>query len=153
MSDQQASKLPDKQNWYDNRTMLYVWLLIFFPAGLYGLWKTTLFEVRGRIGLALAALAAFAIGGFRLINPLSVLLLFPVALFLLWKDQNLPRNRLYIFGGVWIVVFALFFVEATLLQPRATLTESGPTCVAVMTEGNCTYFRDDNCNVIARQCE
>lgn len=36
----------EKSRWYDNKTVVLVLLVVFFPAGLYALWKNTGFSKR-----------------------------------------------------------------------------------------------------------
>ncbi len=153
MTDQEATATPVSK-WYDNQTMLLVWLLVLFPVGLFGLWKTSLFDLKIKAALAVGVLVAFALNGFQIIGPIYLLILFPAALFLLWRDSGFRSRKFYGFGGAWLVVLMLGAFEAS-QQPTygGGVQSSGPSCAAVMTEGSCTYFRDDDCNVIARQCE
>ncbi|BBO77798.1 hypothetical protein DSCW_52150 [Desulfosarcina widdelii] len=42
-----------KPKWYDNKPVIILFLIIFFPLGLYNLWKSTVFSVRGKTVLSM----------------------------------------------------------------------------------------------------
>ena len=119
--------------------------MTFFPVGLYALWKGSVFERNWKIGITVV-IAVLFIAGINFTNPIYVFLLYPGGVFLLWQDKTIARKTVYIFAGCWILVFLLFASQ------YGGGSSGGGTCSAVMTQGNCTYDRDSNCNVIAREC-
>ncbi len=138
-------------HWYSKKPLLIAWLLVFFPVGLYGLWKGPHFDKNWKIGITVAVVVLFALTGFRLINPLMAFVLFPIALYLLWTATDVAPNITYRFAGAWVVVALLTLVNLAAPAPGSGPVQGG-YCAAVITEGNCTYYRDDDCNVIGRQC-
>lgn len=138
--------------WYQSRTLLLAWLLTFFPVGLYALWKGDVFPRNLKIGITVAVAVLFFIARINFTHFAYVFVLWPVALFLLWQDKAVLRKTLYLFGGAWIIVVLVAFYENAPVEGGGSFDDVGGSCSAVMTEGNCTYFRDSNCNVIARQC-
>lgn len=51
------------KKWYDNKIIVYVALIVFFPVGLYALWKNKEFSQGMKIGLtAIVLLIVFMIG-------------------------------------------------------------------------------------------
>jgi hypothetical protein len=148
-----SDKEPEKQiPWYNRKALLIAWLLVFAPIGLFGLWKTAIFEKNMRIGIAIGVVILFFAGGFSLGNAIYPLILFPLAIYLLWKSDEVKRNIVVGFVIAWVVVLILFLVNAQLGGKNFDDSYIGGSCAAVTTEAGCTYFRDDNCNVIAKQC-
>lgn len=145
--------MPTGEDWKDNRTFVIAWLLVFFPVGLYGLWKGNCFDSNWKVGLTVLVVVVFLVMGMRLVHPAYVFLFYPAALFVLWQDKGVKRATFYKFAGGWAVVFVLFVMNG-LAGPASyqDLYEEGGSCAAVMTQNNCTYYRDSDCNVIAREC-
>jgi len=139
-----------KSNWFDNKTLVIAWILTFFPVGIYGLWKNQEFIRNVKFGVTVAVAMAFVLG-INFTHPLYVFVAFPVGIYLLWKH----RGEL---GGLWkryafaypvVLVLALLQAANT---PAGGGSILGGSCSAVITEGNCTYYRDDDCNVISKSC-
>lgn len=131
----------------DNRDLVVFWLLVFFPVGLWLLWTGSIFEQKHKIMITVGIVVALLIGTSGLNTFLYLLVAWPIALYLLWRNKEIARKWLYIAGGVFAV---LALIE--LGGGGSALNSGGGSCAAVMTQGNCTYYRDDNCNVVARQC-
>lgn len=139
---------------FENRPLLIAWLLAFFPVGLYGLWKGSVFDTRWKIGLTIAVLIVFTATGFRLVHPLYVFVLFPAALVVLFRSNAVARATVYKFGAGWGVAFLLLAVNTGLGGGASDpYGDVGGSCAATFTQNGCTYFRDSDCNVIAKQCE
>jgi|GEM_PF-3204152 len=145
------SDVSDSKSWVDNKTLVISWLLVFVPVGLYGLWKGSVFPKNYKIGITVAIIIAFIIVGGRMVNGIHVFMLYPIALYLLWKSSEVSKKVFYRFAAGWGVLALLSLVNGAMGSGGGY--PSGGSCSAVMTKGNCTYYRDDNCNVIARQCE
>ncbi|QDG77572.1 hypothetical protein [Labrenzia sp. PHM005] len=142
------------EGWTGNKPLVIAWLLIFFPVGFYGLWKGDVFERNWKIGITVLVLIAFFPLGVRFVHPAYVLLAYPVGLYLLWQAPSVRRATFYKFAAAWCAVFVLFAVN-NLAGPSGGFEdfgEEGGSCAAVMTQNNCTYYRDSDCNVIAREC-
>jgi len=131
----------------DNRDLVVFWLLVFFPVGLWLLWTGSIFEQKHKIMITVGIVVALLIGTSGLNTFLYLLVAWPIAFYLLWRNKEIARKWLYIAGGVFAV---LALIE--LGGGGGALNSGGGSCAAVMTQGNCTYYRDDNCNVVARQC-
>ncbi|HOW75275.1 MAG TPA: hypothetical protein P5102_11305 [Candidatus Competibacteraceae bacterium] len=41
MTEKESRKL---HYWYENRSAVILWLIFFFPVGLYGIWKSSQFS-------------------------------------------------------------------------------------------------------------
>ncbi len=141
-------------SWLDNKPLVIAWLLAFFPVGLYCLWKGSLFDQRWKIGITLAILIAFFGLNIRFFHPVYVLVCYPAALYLLWKAAGVQRTTIYKFVAAWAVILVLFVLNNLAGQNDGfeNYGEEGGSCAAVMKQGNCTYYRDSDCNVIAREC-
>ncbi len=121
------------ESWQNHKTLLYAWLLIFFPIGLYGLWTGSLFDTRKKWMITGGVVLVFLLTGAGF-NALLALILAPLAVILLWKDTSIQRPTVYKFGAGAAVIFLLFI---------AAPAQQGD---------DCTYFRDSNYNVFARSC-
>ncbi len=137
------------QRWQDRRSLVYAWLLLFFPVGLYGLWSGTAFAQNRKWQLTGAVVAVLVIGSAGFINLLIGLVGAPLAVFLLWRDPEISRAtfRNFAIGAGVIAVLAL----ASVGSGGGGFSPS--PCAAVQTYGNCTYYRDDQCNVIGQSCQ
>ena len=52
-----------KPRWYDNKTVVVVWLILFCPVGLYALWKNRSFTVKTKwILTGVVVLVCLAVG-------------------------------------------------------------------------------------------
>ncbi len=138
--------------WWQKRTLVIVWLLFFFPVGLYGLWKGDLFTGNMKkiiTGVVVAVL--LILGGGEFLDFVYVFILCPIAIFLLWKDPAISKSTTYRFGGALAVL--ILVVLTALPSPQTTnVNVTGGSCTAVTQSGGCTYYRDASCRVIAQQC-
>ena len=136
--------------WQDRRSLVHAWLLLFFPIGLYGLWTSTRFEQSRKWQFTGAVAAALVLGSAGLLNLLVAFVGAPLAVFLLWRDPEIPRGTLrnFAIGAGVLAVLAL----ASAGGGSGGLGGGGP-CAAVQTYGNCTYYRDNQCNVIGQSCQ
>ncbi len=122
--------------WQDNKTLLHAWLLMVFPVGLYALWAGSVYEKHVKWGITAGVVLVFLAlnTGF---DALLALVLAPLAVFLLWRDQEIARATVYKFAAGAAVILLLFLA--------APSPQGG---------GNgCTYYRDSNYNVFARSCD
>ena len=81
---------PHNTQWYMYKNLVIAWLVFFWPIGLYGLWKTSVFTkpVKWQIaGLVVCITLVF--GGTQQFNLLLVFFLYPVGLYLVWKDTEI----------------------------------------------------------------
>lgn len=149
MPDQETQQ---KTPWYNKQALLIAWLLVFVPVGLFGLWKTSVFQKNIKIVIAIGVVILLFAGLFNAGNPVHPFVLFPIAIYLLWKSSDVRRTVTMRFAAAWVVVVILFLMSALLGGGSNNDDYIGGSCSAATTEGNCTYFRDDNCNVIGKQC-
>ena len=141
-----------KTPWYNNQALLIAWLLVFVPVGLFGLWKTSIFQKGLKVGIAIGVVILLFAGVFNTGNAIYPFVLFPIAIYLLWKSTDVTRSTTMRFAAAWAIIVGLFMLNGQ--QGGGSYNDDyiGGSCSAVITEGNCTYFRDDNCNVISKQC-
>ncbi len=121
------------EKWQNHKTLLYAWLLIFFPIGLYGLWTGTLFDTQKKWMITAGVVVVLIVTGAGF-NALLAFILAPLAVFLLWKDNSIQRPTVYKFAGGAVILFLLFIAAPS---PQGS---------------DCTYYRDSNYNVFARSC-
>ena len=131
--------------WQDRRSLVYAWLLLFFPVGLYGLWTSRVFEDRQKWQFSAAVAVVLVVGSAGLINLLVGLVGAPLAVFLLWRDPEIARPT-----------FRNFAIGAGVVALLALASAGGGggfggdgDCSAVMEGSSGTYFRDSDCNVFA----
>lgn len=134
-------------SWRNNRDLVVFWLLVFFPVGLWALWTGNCFEKNRKIQITVAVVALLVIGSLGVNTFLYFFIAWPIALYLLWRNQGESKKWFYIAVGAFIVLGVV-----NLSNGGGGGSGDGGSCAAVTTQGNCTYYRDDNCNVIARQC-
>ena len=134
-------------SWRENRDLVIFWLLVFFPVGLWALWTGNCFEKNRKIQITVAVAALLLVGSLGLNTFLYFFIAWPAALYLLWRNQGDNKRWFYIAVGAFVVLGLV-----NLGNGGGGDYSGGGSCAAVMTEGNCTYYRDDNCNVIAREC-
>ncbi len=135
--------------WQERASLLFAWLLLFFPIGLYGLWSSTLFAQNRKWQITGAVVLVLVVTSAGLFNLLYALLLVPLAIWLLWRDRDLSRTTFRYFavgGGV-----------AALLALGSAGSGGGGfgagSCTEVQSQGGWTYYRDADCNVIGRMRE
>lgn len=125
--------------------------IVFFPIGLYGLWKGTLFSDKMKwIVTGAVATIVIVLGGGALLDFIYALVLCPFGIFLLWKDPTISKTTTYKFGGASALIIVAFLA---VLPFQQTTSDTGGGCAAVTQSGNCTYYRDSTCKVIARDCD
>ena len=146
MSDTDGSN----PRWQDRPSLVYAWLLLFFPLGLYGLWSSGLMEPRRKWQITGVVGVLLVLGSVGLLNYLYALVFAPAAIWLLWRDKTISRTTFR--------YFAIGAAIAALMALASATAQMGPgagagSCAAVQTYGNCTYYRDDQCNVIGQSCQ
>ena len=72
----------------------------------------------------------------------------PLGIYLLWKGNHFDAKKRKIISVISALWFVLYLVDAS-MEPSY---QSGD-CSGTFYEGGCTYFRDDNCNVVAKSCD
>lgn len=147
---EETAKGEQKSNWFDNKTLVIAWILTFFPVGIYGLWKNQEFIRNVKIGVTVAVAMAFVLG-INFTHPLYVFVAFPAGIYLLWKHRKELGGLWKRFAFAYPVVLVLALLQAA-NTPAGGGRILGGSCSAVITEGNCTYYRDDDCNVISKSC-
>ncbi len=141
------------EDWYRDNFLLCAWLLFLPPLGLYGAWQRDDYAERQRqifIGVfAVVWLVSAAVG---LLLPVY-LLGGPVYAWLLWNRREYEYSTRLGFA-IAAGIFAIASLAA-LVGPAASpgnRAQDDDGCTSVLKRGNCTYYRDSNCRVIARQC-
>ena len=139
-------------SWKQRPRLVFAWLLLFFPVGLYALWSGNLVDRKRKWMITGAVAAILLVATSTFLNLLYALILVPLALWILWRDPEISRPIFYRFaaGGALAALLTLFNLPGQTVQES---TPEGGSCAAVQTSGNCTYYRDDQCNVIARSCQ
>ena len=150
MSDE-ANSDETKAQWFDNKTLVIAWILTFFPVGLYGLWKNQEFIRNVKFGVTVAVVIAFVLG-INFTHPLYVFVAFPAGVYLLWREREALGGLWKRFAIAYPIVLILALINAAYAPTGGNGGELGGSCSAVITEGNCTYYRDDDCNVIGKSC-
>ena len=150
MSDE-ANSDETKAQWFDNKTLVTAWILTFFPVGLYGLWKNQEFIRNVKFGVTVAVVIAFVLG-INFTHPLYVFVAFPAGVYLLWREREALGGLWKRFAIAYPIVLVLALINAAYAPTGGSSGELGGSCSAVITEGNCTYYRDDDCNVISKSC-
>lgn len=141
----------DPENWMENRTLVIVWLLIFFPVGLYAVWMGNVFEKQMKWAITGGIIVVLVLfGGGWLLDLIYLLILMPAGLYLAWKDPSISKTTTYLFGGGAAIILILFLSSSA--QQSTGGYAPGSTCEAVQTYGECTYYRDSDCNVIGQTC-
>ncbi len=139
------SHITSPSRWQDHKTLLYAWLLIFFPAGFYALWTGSIFDKQKKWMITGGIIfAVLVLGG--AFDALLALILAPLAVFILWKDTSIKRPTVYKFAGGAVIILLLF-----LSAPDNQTGYDGGS--SVLQDGNCTYYRDSSNNVIGRSCD
>lgn len=139
---------PKKAHWFGDKTLSVFWLLVFFPVGLWIVWRSNLYEHRMRVIISSIVAVVLLVGAASAMSGIYFLIAWPIALYLLWRHPDVEKKWFYTAAGVFV---ALFLIEVSSGSSTGGYS-SGGSCAAVMTQGNCTYYRDDNCQVIAREC-
>jgi len=71
----------------------------------------------------------------------------PVGLYAPWRSEYFEKRTR------WIVTGGVVLLLAHLPTPgQMGGISGGGQCAATFTQGQCTYFRDDRCNVIGKTC-
>lgn len=138
------------KTWMDKKSIVIAWVVFFFPVGLYAVWKGQIFDQKAKLiitGIVLfTAFGVTSLGIHELRNSIFMFILCPVAIYFLWKDTSVKKTTTYIFCGVLVAFFAMYFsgggVGGDIID----------NCIAVQEQDGCTYFRDSNCVVISQVC-
>ncbi|MCL6417218.1 hypothetical protein MIB92_16275 [Aestuariirhabdus sp. Z084] len=80
---------------------------------------------------------------------------YPLGCYLMWRGKHFNRNIRWAVTALMIVRFVVVLLltsQSGNIQSEDGYYESSG-CSEVLVEGNCTYYRDSNCAVIARHCE
>ena len=138
--------------WYDHRQHLVAWLVFLFPVGLFGLWKTSLWNDRDKIRIAIGVIIAVTVIAALGRNGqwLFALLACPAALWYLWQDERTTQNIRYLFA----TILAAYILVLLGTNDAASTSGYSPSsgCSATFERNGCTYYRDSSCNVIGRSC-
>lgn len=113
---EQASEI-EKANWYASKTLVIAWVLVFFPVGLYGVWKSDDFIKNVKFGISVACVMGFFSLGINFTSPIYMFGLFPIALVLLWRDKDISNMLTMKFAAAYPVVLAF----ALLIAPRLSV--------------------------------
>lgn len=113
--------------WYKHRSLVYLWLLIAPPVGLYGLWKSSDMSNVLKVALGLTPIIIM-VANLELWVGLAFMILVPAALIYLWVDKEINKKTkiLYtVFSSIGAITFAallqnIFFPE----QPPTDTTNS-----------------------------
>ncbi len=81
----------------------------------------------------------------KIIVIVCLLLIGPVGLYLMWKGQHFSNTVRWV-----ITVFIAWWTFNILAGDYSTDLTGG--CSATFQQGGCTYYRDDNCQVIGKSC-
>lgn len=83
---------------------------------------------------------------------ITALILFPpLGIYLLWKCGFFDHKTKWILTGVSGFWFLIYLAAQNPEQDG--YQESYGSCSATFEQNGCTYFRDDNCNVVAKSCD
>ena len=74
----------------------------------------------------------------------------PLGIYLLWQGQHFDLKKRKIITGVSVAWMLLYLIDAS-MAPSDSGYEYG-SCSATFYENGCTYYRDDDCNVVAKSC-
>ena len=75
----------------------------------------------------------------------------PLGIYLLWKGEHFAKKTRKIVSIVATAWFLLYLIDAA-MEPVGQSGDYG-SCSATFYENGCTYYRDDNCNVVAKSCD
>jgi len=84
-------------------------------------------------------------------KPMVIVLLiffYPLGLYCMWKGEHFSLKIRAVISGLLALWTLILVLDSSGPTPGPI-----PTCTAVLEQGNCTYYRDENCNVIAQSCE
>ena len=135
--------------WYKHRALVYLWLLIAPPVGLYGLWKSSDMSDVLKIALGLTPIIIMATN-FELWVGLAFMILVPAALIYLWMDKEINKKTkiLYtVFSSIGAITFAvllqnIFFPE----QPKDTTNSNNEVTTDVTTKAPPSMEAGFDCN-------
>ncbi len=139
--------------WHADDFLLLGWLLFLPPLGLYGAWQRTEYTDRQKqifVGVFIVVwLLSAAIGFLALVYLVAC----PVYAWLFWRKHEYTANtRLGFAVAAGILAVASLAVLGAGGASNRSGTADSSGCTSVLTRGNCTYYRDSDCRVIARQC-
>ncbi|HFQ15714.1 MAG TPA: hypothetical protein ENK41_05105, partial [Rhodobacteraceae bacterium] len=99
--------------WYDKRSLVWAWLLVFFPVGLYAVWKSRLFDRQRKwvvTGIVVGIVLLF--GGSGALDAVVALIFAPLAVYLCWRDPQISRPTTLKFAAGAVVILLLFVAAA-----------------------------------------
>jgi len=98
--------------WYASKILVIAWVLVFFPVGLYGVWKSDDFIRNVKFGVTVACIMGFFSLGINFSNPLYLFVLFPIALVLLWRAPEVSNGLTLRFAFAYPVVIGFAYLVA-----------------------------------------
>lgn len=145
------------KSWVEKKSLTIAWLLFFFPVGIYAVWKGHVFDRQMQLIITVAtAVVLYFLSGSIFMDVAYILAFCPFAIYLMWKDPMIAKATIYMFGTAYVALIILtisnvFYI--LLAQPEQQSTISGGSCTRVLKTDTCTYYRDSDCRVIARDCK
>jgi len=82
---------------------------------------------------------------------LALIIFPPFGIYLLWKCAFFNSKNKWI--GTALASFWFLIYLASQDPGQGNYEKSYGSCSATFEQNGCTYFRDDNCNVIAKSCD
>lgn len=142
----------ENTGWVNNKTLVFTWFLFFFPVGLYALWVGQLYkpDLKSKItgGVILAVIILYLLNLFGFVH---LFIMVPLGLYLCWKDPAISNITTYKFAAGAVLILVFYGLSNSQTDHNFD-PQTGSSCSATIVQGDCTYFRDDNCNVIGKQC-
>ncbi len=77
----------------------------------------------------------------------------PLGIYLLWKGEHFDSKKRKIISIVSVLWMVLYLVDAQMGASSQGGYDGYQSCSATFYENGCTYYRDDNCNVVAKSCD
>ncbi len=77
----------------------------------------------------------------------------PLGIYLLWKGKHFDDKKRKIITGIALAWFLLYLIDASMAPSNQGGYGDYGSCSATFYENGCTYYRDDNCNVVAKSCD
>ncbi len=76
----------------------------------------------------------------------------PIGIALLWVGKHFDQKKRWIITAVAALWWLLWIIENNQVSELGDSGDYG-SCSATFYENGCTYYRDDNCNVVAKSCD
>lgn len=77
----------------------------------------------------------------------------PLGIYLLWKGEYFDIKKRKIISTISALWFVLYLIDAEMKASNQGGYDSYQSCSATFYQNGCTYYRDDNCNVVAKSCD